>query len=65
MSEVTRLNLRDDVENVAERFGLAPDMELRFARSALGIEGGGFSYQNRAPNVPGSTGHRHQTQEEV
>ena len=65
MSDYTRLNLRDDTENFAERFGLAPDLELRFGRSALGIEGGGFSYQKRAPNLAGSTGHRHRTQEEV
>ena len=65
MSDYTRLNLRDDTENFAERFGLAPDLELRFGRSALGIEGGGFSYQKRAPNLAGSTGHRHRIQEEV
>ena len=65
MGEYTRLNLRDDVENFAERHGLAPDLELRFGRSALGIEGGGFSYQRRAPNMASTTGHRHQTQEEV
>jgi len=65
LSDYTRLNLRDDVANFAERFGLAPDLELRFGRDALGIEGGGFSYQNRAPNLVSTTGHRHKTQEEV
>jgi mannose-6-phosphate isomerase-like protein (cupin superfamily) len=65
LSEYTRLNLRDDVENFAERYGLAPNLELRFGRNALGIEGGGFSYQKRAPNLASATGHRHQTQEEV
>ena len=65
MADYTHLNLKDDVENMAERFGLAPDLEARFGRKALGIEGGGFSYQRLAPNVAGSTGHRHQTQEEV
>jgi mannose-6-phosphate isomerase-like protein (cupin superfamily) len=65
LNEYTRLNLRDDVENFAEGYGLAPDLELRFGRNALGIEGGGFSYQKRGPNVAGATGHRHQTQEEV
>ena len=65
MADYTHLNLKDDVENMAERFGLAPDLEARFGRKALGIEGGGFSYQRLAPNGAGSTGHRHQTQEEV
>jgi hypothetical protein len=57
--------LRDDTEGFAKRFGLDPDLELRYGRKALGIEGGNFSYQRRAPNVAGTSGHRHQTQEEV
>jgi uncharacterized cupin superfamily protein len=65
VTEYTRLNLREDVENFAERYGLGSDLEIRFGRKALGIEGGGFSYQRLAPNLPGSSGHRHRTQEEV
>ena len=65
MADYTLLNLKDDVENMAERFGLAPDIEARFGRNALGLEGGGFSYQRLAPNVTGSTAHRHREQEEV
>ena len=65
MTEYTLLNLKDDVENMAERFGLAPDIEARFGRTPLGLEGGGFSYQRLAPNVTGTTAHRHGTQEEV
>ena len=65
MSDYTLLNLRDDTEDLAKRFDLDPDLELRYGRKALGIEGGNFSYQRRAPNVPGTSGHRHQTQEEV
>ena len=65
MSEYTLLNLRDDTEDFAKRFGLDPELELRYGRKALGIEGGNFSYQRRAPNVPGTSGHRHRTQEEV
>ena len=65
MADYTLLNLKDDVENMAERFGLAPDLEARFARRPLGLRGGGFSYQKLAPNVPGSDGHRHDLQEEV
>jgi uncharacterized cupin superfamily protein len=65
MADYTLLNLKDDVENVAERFGLAPDLEARFGRKPLGLAGGGFSYQKLAPNRPGSDGHRHSGQEEV
>jgi mannose-6-phosphate isomerase-like protein (cupin superfamily) len=65
VADYTLLNLKDDVENMAERFGLAPDLEARFARKPLGLAGGGFSYQKLAPNLPGSGGHRHDAQEEV
>ena len=65
MSDYTQLNLKDDVENMSERFGLAPNMEARFARNALGLEGGGFSYQKLAPNFEAPFGHRHKTQEEA
>ena len=65
MSDYTQLNLKDDVENMSERFGLAPNMEARFARNALGLEGGGFSYQKLAPSFEAPFGHRHKTQEEA
>lgn len=65
MSDWTILNLKDDVENAAERFGLAPDLETRFGRTALGVEGGGFSYQRLAPNYELPFGHRHGSHEEV
>jgi mannose-6-phosphate isomerase-like protein (cupin superfamily) len=65
LTEYTLVNLKEDVENMAERFGLAPGLEARFGRKALGLEGGGFSYQKLAPNLAGSMGHRHRDQEEV
>jgi uncharacterized cupin superfamily protein len=65
VADYTHLNLKDDVENMAEKFGLAPDLETRFGRNALGLQGGGFSYQRVAPNVEGSFGHRHERQEEA
>ena len=65
MAGYTHLNLKDDVENASEKFGLAPDMEARFARNAAGLEGGGFSYQKLAPSFRAPFGHRHTTQEEV
>ena len=45
MADYTHVNLREDVENASERFGLAPNMEARFARKAAGLQGGGLSYQ--------------------
>lgn len=65
MADWTIRNLKDDVENSAERFGLAPDLEARFGRKALETEGGGFSYQKLAPNFATPFGHRHETHEEV
>jgi mannose-6-phosphate isomerase-like protein (cupin superfamily) len=65
MADFTKLNLKDDVDNAAERFGYAPDLEARFARNAMGLEGGGFSYQRLAPNFRAPSAHRHKTHEEV
>ena len=65
MSDWTLLNLKEDVENSAEQFGLGPDLEMRFGRKALDIEGGGFSYQRLAPGHVLPFGHRHGHHEEV
>jgi mannose-6-phosphate isomerase-like protein (cupin superfamily) len=65
MAEFTKVNLRDDVEDAAAKFGLAPHMETHFARNPMGIQGGGFSYQRYAPNFRAPIAHRHETQEEV
>jgi mannose-6-phosphate isomerase-like protein (cupin superfamily) len=60
----TIVNLKD-VDNVAERHGLAPDLEARFPGDDLELEDSGFSYQNLAPNFRTPWGHRHERQEEV
>ncbi|HEU5371774.1 MAG TPA: cupin domain-containing protein [Gaiellaceae bacterium] len=65
MPDYTQLNLKEDVENASERYGLAPDMEARFGRNPLALTGGGFSYQKLAPGFRSPTAHRHRTQEEV
>jgi len=65
MADWTLRNLKDDVENSAERFGLAPDLETRFGRKPLELEGGGFSYQRMAPNYVLPFGHTHANHEEV
>ena len=65
MTDYTLRNLKDDVENSAERFGLSPNLETRFGRKALEVEGGGLSYQRLAPNYAVPFGHRHGNHEEV
>jgi uncharacterized cupin superfamily protein len=65
MPDYTHVNLKDDVENASERFGLAPNMEARFGRNPLGLRGGGFSYQKLAPSFRSPVAHRHREQEEV
>jgi mannose-6-phosphate isomerase-like protein (cupin superfamily) len=60
----TLANLKE-VENSAERFGLAPDVEARFARTALEAERTGVSYQRLAANARYPFGHRHADQEEI
>ena len=64
MSDHTHLNLKD-VENSAEKFGFAPDLEARFASGALGLERSGLSYQRLAPGFRMPFGHRHHEQEEL
>ena len=64
MPKHTVVNLKD-VENSAEKFGLAPDLEARFASGDLGLEKSGISYQRLAPGKRHPFGHRHQQQEEV
>ena len=65
MTDYMHVNLKQDVENASESFGLAPDMEARFARKPLELDGGGFSYQKLAPDFRSPVAHRHTTQEEV
>ena len=65
MSNYTHKNLKDDVADSAEKFGLAPDMEAHFAARDLGLENAGVSLQRLAPNFRGPFGHRHETQEEL
>ena len=64
MSGYTKVNLRD-VEDQAPSFGFAPDLEARFASSALDLGSSGISYQRLAPNFRLPFGHRHKEQEEI
>jgi mannose-6-phosphate isomerase-like protein (cupin superfamily) len=65
MADYTLLNLKQDVEDMAERFGYAPNVEARFARRPLGLEKSGVSYFKVAPNFRFPFGHRHGEQEEI
>ena len=58
------VNLKE-VENAAEKFGLSPNLEARFARKLLGAERSGVSYQRVAPNFRVPFGHNHEDQEET
>jgi mannose-6-phosphate isomerase-like protein (cupin superfamily) len=65
MPDYTLLNLKSDVEDMAQRFGYAPNVEARFARRALGLQNSGMSYFKIAPDFRMPFGHRHGEQEEV
>jgi quercetin dioxygenase-like cupin family protein len=65
MAGWTLRNLKDDVENSAETYGMGPDLETRFGRKPLEVQGGGFSYQRLAPHYVLPFGHRHESHEEV
>jgi quinol monooxygenase YgiN/quercetin dioxygenase-like cupin family protein len=64
-SGYTHVNLDDDVEDVAPRFGLGEMGESRFANRALGTARTGVSHQRLRPGIRQAFGHRHQHAEEV
>jgi mannose-6-phosphate isomerase-like protein (cupin superfamily) len=53
-----------ELEDMAVKFGLSPNVEARFGRSATDAKQGGFSYQRLAPDFRQPFGHRHEGQEE-
>ena len=64
MADYTLVNLKE-VEDQAPKFGLSPQLEMRMARVALGLQNSGLSYQRLAPNFRLPFGHKHKNQEEV
>jgi mannose-6-phosphate isomerase-like protein (cupin superfamily) len=64
MAGYTKKNLWD-VENQAPKFGMPPELEARFARTAIGGETLGLSLMKLAPNFRIPFGHKHVGQEEV
>jgi uncharacterized cupin superfamily protein/quinol monooxygenase YgiN len=61
----THVNLENDVEDMAKRFGFGEQGEARFANRALGALRTGVSHQRVRPGVRQAFGHRHQHAEEV
>jgi quercetin dioxygenase-like cupin family protein len=64
MAGYTIKNLRE-IEDSAQKFGLAPDMEAHFARDDLGAERTGISLQRLVPAARQPFGHRHENDEEI
>jgi mannose-6-phosphate isomerase-like protein (cupin superfamily) len=64
MADYTIVNLRE-VEDMAPKFGMAPNLQARFAREALGLRNQGMTLFTLAPNHRIPFGHRHGEQEEV
>ena len=65
MSGYTKLNLREDVANSAEKFGMGDVLEAHFARDDLQATQFGLSLQLLKPNQRMPFGHDHNQQEEV
>ena len=64
MAEYTLRNLKEDVEDSAQRFGVE-GLEAHFARGALELEQSGLTYFRLEPGVRPPWGHTHSTQEEI
>jgi mannose-6-phosphate isomerase-like protein (cupin superfamily) len=64
VSGYTVVNLKE-VEDQAPKFGYAPHLESRFARTALGLQNSGITHFKVAPGFRVPFGHHHAYQEEV
>jgi quercetin dioxygenase-like cupin family protein len=64
MAAYTLVNLKE-VEDQAPKFGLAPNLESRFARTSLELEQSGVTHFKIAPNFRIPFGHTHAKQEEI
>ena len=65
MADYTVVNFKNDVEDMAPKFGYSPGLESRFARKNLELEKSGVSYFKVAPDFEVPFGHVHSEQEEV
>src|SRR4051795_6734333 len=64
MTGYTKLNLRDDVQDMAVG-RMPPGIEAHFAREALDCEKSGVTYYKFGPDFHPPFGHNHSEQEEV
>jgi mannose-6-phosphate isomerase-like protein (cupin superfamily) len=64
MADYSTRNLRD-LEDMAPKFGLAPDVSARFAARELGLSRSAVSLQRLAAGATQPFGHRHKQQEEL
>jgi quercetin dioxygenase-like cupin family protein len=65
MAGYTKRNLKGEVEDVAPKFGLGPDMEYRPAREPLEGEQSAVSYLRLAAGFRMPFAHHHKEQEEI
>src|ERR1700710_2998160 len=65
MPDYTKVNLKDDVEDMAPKFGMGDGIEARFARTNLELAGSGISLFRLAPDHRLPFGHHHEKQEEI
>ncbi|HWT22285.1 MAG TPA: hypothetical protein VN213_02145 [Solirubrobacteraceae bacterium] len=65
MGNHTKVNVKDEIDDMAPRFGLSPNLEARYGRVPLELENSGLSYFRIAPDFRQPFGHRHAEQEEV
>jgi mannose-6-phosphate isomerase-like protein (cupin superfamily) len=61
----TKLNLTEDVDDSAQKFGMGEVLQAHFAREAIEAQKFGLSLQRLKPNQRMPFGHRHAEQEEV
>jgi mannose-6-phosphate isomerase-like protein (cupin superfamily) len=64
VAEYTVRNLKEDVDDAAQRFGVE-GLEARFARGALELQESGLSYFRVEAGVRPPWGHTHSQQEEI
>jgi quercetin dioxygenase-like cupin family protein len=65
MDAYTKVNLKSDTEDMATKFGLAPNLEYRVGREPLETAESAVSYLRMAPSFRMPFGHSHKQQEEV
>lgn len=65
MDGFMKRNIKTEVDDLAPKFGMAPNLEYRAARDALDTEQTAISYLRMAPNYRFPAGHKHKQQEEI